>query len=58
MTDDKNDPEKGSDGKSCNTATMGALGPSESVAQGTLIQTDQLLRRLNNRQVQLIAIGM
>lgn len=37
----------------------GMLGPSESVAHGSVAQQQvpQLHRRLNNRQIQLIAIG-
>ncbi|XEV01480.1 hypothetical protein FSHL1_006767 [Fusarium sambucinum] len=33
------------------------LGPVESVTHGTVVQSQQLQRRLNNRQIQLIAIG-
>ncbi|KAF5548302.1 amino acid permease [Fusarium mexicanum] len=41
--------------ESCDTGGM--LRPVESVAQGTVFQAQQLQRRLNNRQIQLIAIG-
>ena len=33
------------------------LTPSTSMAQGESVDTTQLLRRLGNRQIQLIAIG-
>jgi amino acid permease len=36
----------------------GVVAHQESVAQSSMVQTEQLLRRLSNRQVQLIAIGM
>lgn len=44
--------------KADNMAKIGTeLRPQESVAQGVNIECDHLLRRLNNRQIQLIAIG-
>ncbi|KAK0369548.1 General amino acid permease AGP2-like protein 2 [Colletotrichum limetticola] len=53
-----NDSGKGHDLKrteSCQTGGM--LRVDNSVAQSTVIQAEQLQRRLNNRQIQLIAIG-
>ncbi|KAF5598390.1 amino acid permease [Fusarium pseudocircinatum] len=41
--------------ESCETGVM--LRSVESLAQGTVAQSQQLQRRLNNRQIQLIAIG-
>lgn len=45
------------DEKKATTYIGSELVPQQSIAQGSIITVDHLHRRLNNRQIQLIAIG-
>lgn len=45
------------DEKKVTTYIGSELVPQQSIAQGSIITADHLYRRLNNRQIQLIAIG-